>query len=64
MSEADEQQIAEAMIRIYGCRAEAVAEDHATSFANSGNTAGYKKWWRVKEIVSGLDPKPPRKKSH
>jgi hypothetical protein len=54
MSDVDEWDLAEAMIRLYGRKAEAMAENHAQSFAVKGNTADSRKWRRVREIVSDL----------
>jgi hypothetical protein len=59
MSDADDWDIAQAMIRLYGRKAETMAENHALGFARDGNIADYDKWWRVKEIVSGLKPRDP-----
>ena len=58
-NETDERDIARAMIRLYGRRAEMVAEDHAVDFIRSGDVAGYCKWWRVRDLVSNLRPHGP-----
>jgi hypothetical protein len=55
-SATDERDIARAMIRLYGRRAELVAQDHAAGFMRSGDVLGYCKWWRVHDLVSQERP--------
>lgn len=57
----DEHDLARALIRLYGHRAEMVAEDHAARSVGNGDIAAYCQWWRVRDIVSGMRPHSPGK---
>jgi hypothetical protein len=63
MSDVDEWDLAQAMIRLYGRKAEHMAQDHADTFASKGNQADSKKWRRVKDIVTGLRAGSPSRKT-
>jgi hypothetical protein len=59
MNDADEWDIARAMIRLYGRKAEKVAAGHADTFAKDGDLDAVRKWRRVRDIIAELRPFAP-----
>jgi hypothetical protein len=62
--QASEADLAQALIRLYGRRAEMVAQDHASSALLHDDVQAYCKWWRVRDTISGLRPKMPGIAAH
>lgn len=54
MDEGSEQQLAEAMIRLYGRDAESVAMGHAETHADMGDQIKSERWQRIAEAIASL----------
>jgi hypothetical protein len=54
LSDGTEQDLARAMIRLYGRDAESVAVGHAETHAEMGDNAKSEKWRRIAAAVAGL----------
>ncbi len=54
MGDGSEQQLAEAMIRLYGRDAESVAIGHAETHADMGDSVKSDRWQRIAETIAGL----------
>lgn len=54
MSEGSEQQLAEAMIRLYGRDAESVAVGHAETHADMGDQVKSDRWQRIAEAIADI----------
>ena len=63
MSEGTEQDLARAMIRLYGRDAESVAVGHAETHAEMGDNAKSDRWRRIATAVAGLRVPKPLKES-
>ena len=54
LGDGSEQQLAEAMIRLYGRDAESVAMGHAETHADMGDQIKSDKWQRIAEAIADL----------
>ena len=54
MDEGSEQQLAEAMIRLYGSDAESVAIGHAETHADMGDVIKSERWQRIAEAIAAV----------
>ena len=54
LDEGSEQQLAEAMIRLYGSDAESVAIGHAETHADMGDSIKSERWQRIAEAIAAV----------
>jgi len=54
LGDGSEQQLAEAMIRLYGRDAESVAIGHAETHADTGDHIKSERWQRIAETIAAL----------